>query len=430
MTKVQVEPQTDNGNSNTAFEPLLDPESSLMVFLAEPAISTISFFKGRDVDLEQSQKWLKERLTLICKSNPWLAGRLVKKKKLHKNLLLAIPQPPTESDVDALIGKDVLELSDLSTDTNYERICDKLLKSKMVVGPGYKLVDKELRCSKFSLAKVANGLALVVSITHAVSDGYTYYKIMSMLSGEIEQLCSTRKHSFVPKSLESIGKKEHKFLTSFSFTLSCIKSMMFGSKARVDAQYIDVEKVNELKLKNIHEFISTNDILTSSFARATRSDILMMAINLRKRVKEADEMDAGNYSLVVLHDSKSAATPSGIRQSLSESPFVRKGGVPLPGFFKTVNAKAAMITNWAFPDFNADLTLCNSDGEHNVPLSLHLPIPYHPKQIAFPIAVIFRPCKDKLGIIYGGSPGSVSRERMIEVGAPLGPQISNKMLVN
>ena len=106
MTKVQVEPQTDNGNSNTAFEPLLDPESSLMVFLAEPAISTISFFKGRDVDLEQSQKWLKERLTLICKSNPWLAGRLVKKKKIHKNLLLAIPQPPTESDVDALIGKD------------------------------------------------------------------------------------------------------------------------------------------------------------------------------------------------------------------------------------------------------------------------------------------------------------------------------------
>ena len=55
MTK--VEPlNASNDTANTTFEPLLDPESSLMFFLSEPAISTISFFKG-DVDLEQSRKW-------------------------------------------------------------------------------------------------------------------------------------------------------------------------------------------------------------------------------------------------------------------------------------------------------------------------------------------------------------------------------------
>ena len=97
----------------------------------------------------------------------------MKKKKVHKNLLLAMPQPVTEEDVDALICNDVDgALSSISMQTNYEVLCDKLLKSKMVVGPGYKIVGKDLRCSKFALVKLAQGqVALIVSITHAVADG-------------------------------------------------------------------------------------------------------------------------------------------------------------------------------------------------------------------------------------------------------------------
>lgn len=64
----KVKPHKGNNDvSNITFEPLLEPESSLMFFLSEPAISTISFFNKGDVDLERSRKWLKERLTLICK---------------------------------------------------------------------------------------------------------------------------------------------------------------------------------------------------------------------------------------------------------------------------------------------------------------------------------------------------------------------------
>lgn len=170
MTKVNPH----DGISNITYEPLLDPESSLMVFLSEPAISTISFFQG-DVDITKSREWLKERLTLICNANPWLAGRLVKNKKIHKNLLLAIPHPVTGDDIDALIctgaGADDA-LSGISTKTKYEAMCDKILKSKLVVGPGYKLVGKDRRVAKFSLIEVDEGqVALVVSITHAIADG-------------------------------------------------------------------------------------------------------------------------------------------------------------------------------------------------------------------------------------------------------------------
>ena len=159
---------SNNDTANVSYLPLLDTESSVMFFLSEPAISTITFFKG-DVNLDESKKWLKDRLTTICMANPLLAGRLVRNKKINKNVLLKIPQPLSEADVDALIYVDTgNNLSSISTQTPYETIVDTLHKSKVVVGPGYKLVGKDLRTSKFTLVKVAdNEVALVVSITHA-----------------------------------------------------------------------------------------------------------------------------------------------------------------------------------------------------------------------------------------------------------------------
>ena len=61
--------------------------------------------------------------------------------------------------------------------------------------------------------------------------------------------------------------------------------MMCGSKTKIEARYIDQDKVISSKEKVKDGFVSTNDIVTSSFARATKVDILLMAINLRNRVK-------------------------------------------------------------------------------------------------------------------------------------------------
>lgn len=112
--------------------------------------------------------------------------------------------------------------------------------------------------------------------------------------------------------------------------------MLRGPKATLEARYVNEDKVNELKatVNNGEGFVSTNDILTSSFGQATNSDLTLMAINLRGRVEETDEDDAGNYSLVLLYDKESAATPSSVSQLLSNGPpFTRKNN-SLPGFFK------------------------------------------------------------------------------------------------
>ena len=417
-----------NADSNvTTYQPLLDPESSLMVFLGEPAITTITFFKNADATLSSS--WLKDRLTQVCKANPWLTGRLIRDKKIHKNVLLEIPRV-IEADVDSIICNEGKVLSGISSQTKYEDLVNAILKSNAVVGPGYKLIgQRNLRVAKFTMVPVSNGeVALIFSLTHTISDGFTYYKILSMLSGEIEELSSVRKHDYVPASIEAIGVKEDKFLKSTSFLLCCLKSMLCGSKANMEARYIDPEAIRAIKTEAKHRFISTNDIITSTFARATDTDILLMAINLRSRVKGTDSNDAGNYELVLTHDAVSASTPEAIRKSLQEGPpFKRDGDTQLPGFFKTIKSKVALITNWSFPTvFKADLKLFDSGGAKNVPIHLHLPV-YNPKDIAFPLAIIFRPKAEKLAILFGGSAREVSYDKLVEAGAPIGEPICNAM---
>ena len=421
-----------DGARSATYEPLLDTESSLMFFLAEPAITTVTFFKG--ADSKASIAWLRERLTDICKYNPWLAGRLVKNKKTHKNLLLEIPSPvANDEDIDSIICHDEnvrSKLAGISSKSKYEDLVDAILKSDAVVGPGYKLIGKrDRRIAKFTLVPVDNDqVALIVSMTHAVVDGFTYYRIISMLSGEIEELSAARKHDFVPASSEAIGKKEYKFLNSTPFLICCLRSMLCGSKSKIAARYIDQDKIISGKEKVKLGFVSTNDIITSSFARATKADILLMAINLRNRVKGTDQNDAGNYESVLLHDSSSASTPQSIRKTLQGgAPFKRAGDTSLPGFFKTASSKVALITNWSFPQiWKANLKIFDHGGAKTVPIDLHLPV-YNTKDIAFPLGIIFRPKADRLAILYGGSERQISYDKLIEVGGPIAEPVSSAM---
>lgn len=208
------------------------------------------------------------------------------------------------------------------------------------------------------------------------------------------------------------------------------KSMVFRGNVTLDARYVDEEKIREWKEREAGnnsgnvDYISTNDILTSTFAQSVGADVLLMAINLRNRVENTCSNDAGNYSLVVLHDSQSSKRPSDIRSSLNSGPpFKRKGGSSLPGFLSTVKAQCSLITNWAFSSFNADIELPTCNEGAVSPIELHLPV-YYPKSIAFPISIIFKAKAGRLGMIYGGRPKVINA---VKANAPLKDQISSNM---
>lgn len=438
MTKANTVTPGDD-TSKYQYEPLLETESSLMFFLSEPSIVTTTFFNG--ADFIKSLDMVKKRISLICVANPWLVGRLVRNKTIHKNVLLKIPKIVTDSDIEAVICSEEPLLSGISTEAPYETVCETVVKSKVMVQEGYKLIGKDDRVAKFSLVQVANGeVAFFLSITHAVADGHTYYKVLSMLTdgAEIEKLSYIRNHGFVPEMKKATGEAELDLMLSPALMMNMIPLMLCGPKAQFHVRFVDEDKVKSAKVasesrcstNSEHDFAcSTNDILTSTFANATKPDLLLMAINLRNRVQVAKDKDAGNYESVIMYDPPSYNTPEIIRRSLrGGTPFIRSGGLPLPGFFKLLRAKFAMITNWAFSTFKADFQLVSAVSSENLmsSIALHLPI-YNPAAVVFPVAIIFRPSFGKLAIMYAGSSRDLSLEQLISCGAPIGERLNDIM---
>ena len=62
--------------------------------------------------------------------------------------------------------------------------------------------------------------------------------------------------------------------------------------------------------------MSTNDVVSSAFLRATRADLALMAVNFRGRVPEVDESHAGNYENVIQYRPEDYESPPLVRQSV------------------------------------------------------------------------------------------------------------------
>ena len=48
-------------------------------------------------------------------------------------------------------------------------------------------------------------------------------------------------------------------------------------------------------------FVSTNDLLVAGWAKATRAQLLEMPINLRNRLPDIGDADAGNYEWAIFY---------------------------------------------------------------------------------------------------------------------------------
>lgn len=401
-----------------SFLPLMKFESSTAL-LMEPGITTINFFSdgNNKIDYDTSLRMLKSRMKNICEANPWLVGRLVRNKQKHKGLLCcAYPRNISNDDIDAIfVTTNLDEMKSLSSSvTPYPEITKAMKKSGAIVKTGHQLINKSDRVTKLTFLPIANGneYALSFSIAHAVADGFTYYRIFSMLSNKsaIESLQEKRVQNFEASTIESIGLKEQKFLHSPWLLGNVISRWAFSSPMQVSANFVDADKISKVKedAKNRHSedpnfYVSTNDILTSSFGRESKVDALLMAFNLRGRHADATESHAGNYESVLYYDEESFKTPDVIRESLRNgAPYKRFSGNELPSWSKQLRFKFSFITSWSFSYFNADLHLWDSqEGTSSSHLvKLHLPI-YDVYGIPpVPMGIIFKPCNGKLALMY------------------------------
>ena len=286
-------------------------------------------------------------------------------------------------------------------------------------------------------------------VTHMMSVWRSYFKIMSMISTKtradddatstdddktflfgVEKMDPNRCMIFRQIEQNAIGTKEWAFMSSAKFIKMMIQGVMTKPKQvctnkncpkfnelnslRVRANYIDEEKVNVQKQMlqdsvngtydastfhgkaNDVKFISTQDIITSSWFNASSSRLPMFTINLRKRCPELSTKLVGNYETSIIVDPPSYERAPLIRKALQSKPhFTRADPAPLPGFCGKTSC--AFITTWCFSIEG------NPSGLYleNCQQLLHMPImPVSIlKMCPMDFAVVFRATHDKRAIL-------------------------------
>lgn len=384
--------------SNMSSAALL-PEESNSLTLILPATSTMTIYDG-----EVNESYLQQRVDLIIKQNMWLKGRLFKNSK--SGLTLEYPATNFDSKTDRPYFL-VMEDSGITDDINYEEMIGRI-KCFLVRDGNECIKNISEPLFRVTLIKITSlKFALVVSLSHVIGDGHTFYRLYSMLDPQvpIESLIPSRVHSFkadVEKKLTGMSESLQ-WLLSAGTILNMITTIFFSTKpALIRLQKIDYQWINSQKLlakdvsvpkhSNIDlPYISTNDVLTSWILTRTQSkyDLGLMAINLRNRVELVTNQHAGNYEGVLAYQVPDFQNPSLIRKSLLNYRWTVSES--LPSFLQSLRTKFCMVSNWASFFHQVELPGCKH--------VIHLPTYVDNKLVAFDVYILFKLNKDQIACL-------------------------------
>lgn len=410
----------NNKHSMATSRPLIDKKH---VSLMEHEISfgimqvrgttTLTIYEG---DIEAAAQIVRERFLRVARANPWVVGSL-ENVALRPDLLqprvvrLSYPQPDT-CGFKAAWERAFVKVDEVSVPfdqrSNIDIIISAVDQAHGVLESGSALIkDQSAPVSKITLLKAndSSRFGLVFSMCHVVADGFTYYRLLSMLSegSEIVALSPTRRSEAMSTSSAVCGKDESSFEFSWHQLVNWTLKILFAPRESRFAFTVDKMKVQEAKAQAACEnigatnYVTTNDILTSTYGRAVSARALFMAINLRGRLLDNFEGSsyAGNYEGDIFFGPEEFEHPTGIRNKLARGPpFVRQGDQSeIPSICESFGCAVAHITSWVFPSFSGEVRLPGSR------CMLHLPIPMF-AQSPFELAIVFRPEPGKLAVLF------------------------------
>lgn len=187
-------------------EPLSRLERTLLRFGEQP-VSTVTFFRG---DLAAAAAGFRERAAAVLRANPWLAGRI---RRGHLEW-----QPGADVDLDRFFRVAERGAVQLSRRTPYPQLSAKL---RPYLADSVGTVAAPLFRASLLPADAAEagdeagdaGFALVVSLSHIAGDGYTYYRLLNMLTGaeKVVVAMDTRRKAEVLDAIDELVEVEIMF---------------------------------------------------------------------------------------------------------------------------------------------------------------------------------------------------------------------------
>lgn len=404
-------------DDSTVSEPLYKEEFAR--YGRNGGVTAVTFYDG---DADAAATHVRAKLREVVDANPWIAGRLVKKElvfpkvgshALVEEIFSAQPDPAVHE------GQDYLALNDACV--------------KLGVKNAASLRKTQARVSKVVLVPVAEGrFALVISISHLIADGATYYAIQNMLAdgAPVRALSVTRKHQTDLKSheLKAMLPADYKWVTSLTIIKAMIKGTMSKPKGRALAYYVDEAKVAEIKdaAAKAGQWVSTNDVLTSHFGIATGARLMLFTFSYRNRIADFVDTDAGNLEGTVLLDAPGYADPRCVRKAVSSgAPYHRHSldgspPAPLPGFCGA--CPMAFLSSWASLGTKDTAVENGGIALPGATLRTHIPIlPITFASTPMDVAIIYRPQPGRLAVLYGAK--LASHESLTAQGSPLGAAV-------
>eukprot|EP00179_Madagascaria_erythrocladioides_P006237 CAMPEP_0198323404 /NCGR_PEP_ID=MMETSP1450-20131203/11656_1 /TAXON_ID=753684 ORGANISM="Madagascaria erythrocladiodes, Strain CCMP3234" /NCGR_SAMPLE_ID=MMETSP1450 /ASSEMBLY_ACC=CAM_ASM_001115 /LENGTH=398 /DNA_ID=CAMNT_0044027101 /DNA_START=133 /DNA_END=1329 /DNA_ORIENTATION=+ len=362
---------------------LTETEESL-VFRYLECVGTLTTYQGRP-----PSDFLRQRVRDIVKLNPWLAGRLVAKKKL----VLTYSDQPGPDDRIFTVAEDAC----LDVGASFEQ-ANAAVSSYLVKRGNYCVGTDEPLFKVVLIPNIPGSptqqFGIVVSMNHIIGDGHTYYRIFGMLSDREKPypLNPERFPGLRAESAELLGAPASVF-TIPSINIGLLRRMITRKNHKCIVKFINMDEVKRIKKEHQLDgdpevpFISTNDIISAWFLSEARADHGLMAINMRNRIPSVSDCDAGNYENMLSYAAGDQSySPADVRRSLMQP------GRQLPSTWSAIFGRSVVISSWATLDRSVHFEGCRQTV--HVPLGSPAGVPFDQ------VAVVFKPTEDTLAVSF------------------------------
>jgi hypothetical protein len=325
--------------------------------LLEAPIATITFCERRDKDDDKNEKiedYLQARVTEIVEKNPWLGGWLSRDPTTGA---VKLYYDETGEQINGSIFRAFSSEIGLSRDTPYEEY-GSLFEGRDVLVRGNAEIINYDRQPLWRVSVIpdqnspSDRLALVVSMSHILGDGYTYFRILNMLGNHaaIESMNPVRRpHQFNQQVAQLVGIDEAYYIDKISksplwavFVKTKDDTVIQRRAFFLNEEWIEDQKRvwdQAAKLEQAYELygagndgerrveqhipsittvprsnenfkvsfaahqasssLTTNDIITSWFFNTVNATAGLMPYNLRSKFPDLKDSDAGNYTTTI-----------------------------------------------------------------------------------------------------------------------------------
>lgn len=365
-----------------------------------PSITTITYFKGA-----LNFSYITNKIYEIIEVNPWLTSNIIKR---NDNYYINYNDKLKNFCIDDyLFYTQEYIFENIINVEEYEKIM--ISTNKFFVKSAHKCVNNKEKLFRVTILDNKNiyepKFALIVSLSHVLGDGHTYYKLYNMISENsiIEKMIIHRYKEFDNITIENkyswysyLGVKLYKFISSFKKNKKIFKLYILDDKEL---------EIPKNKYKSNSNNISKNDIITSNFFNSANCKIGLMAINFRNIIESLNNLNAGNYVDTIKYNLNKKITPLLVREKLEhlkkKNIICRKNFwfnfylllLDFCNFFNFFNMSIATISSWTTFNKNIEFRDCQE--------TLHIPCLSNLNSNIYlsNFAVVFKISKNQTGVL-------------------------------